>query len=225
MTINKRNDQKTKKPWPTKEAMVQVYKKKLWGDNKSVFYSGEGSHHPKIVAPYVTVLRSFLTSFDHLLTVCDLGCGDFNIGKQLVQYTQKYIAVDIVPELIAHNKAQFNATNLEFYCLDIAVDDLPSGDCALVRQVLQHISNAEILKICKKLRQFKYVILTEHLPEGDFIPNKAIISGQGTRMKKNSGLHLLEPPFNMQVKEEQELLSVVLGDGRGVIVTSLYMMY
>ena len=28
-----------KTPWPTKNAMEQVYKMKLWGDNKTDFYS------------------------------------------------------------------------------------------------------------------------------------------------------------------------------------------
>ncbi|NQY30284.1 MAG: SAM-dependent methyltransferase, partial [Flavobacteriaceae bacterium] len=46
------------------------------------------------------------------------------------------VAVDIVESLIKHNKANFKDDNLEFYCLDIAVDYLPSGDCALLRQVL-----------------------------------------------------------------------------------------
>ena len=47
---------KSKQPWPTKAAMEQVYAQKLWGNNETNFYSGEGSHHPKIVNPYITCL-------------------------------------------------------------------------------------------------------------------------------------------------------------------------
>ena len=213
---------RTKKPWPTKDAMEQIYAKNLWGDSDSGFYSGVGSHEPEIINPYIDTVTKFLTSFENPIIVCDLGCGDFNVGKELVKYTEKYIAVDIVEELIARNKSTFIADNLEFYCLDIAVDDLPSGDCALLRQVLQHLSNAEIQSIVSKLADFNYVILTEHIPEGDFEPNKDIISGQGTRLKRKSGLDLLAPPFNFKAKEEKQLLSVTLDDGRGVIVTTLY---
>lgn len=213
---------KTKTPWPTKKAMEQVYKMKLWGTNQSDFYSGIGSHHPEIVNPYIEAVTTFLTSFESPLTVCDLGCGDFNIGKHLVKHTQKYIAVDIVPELIKYNKETFKASNLEFHCLDVAVDDLPSGDCAILRQVLQHLSNTEVQNIVNKLSNFKYVILTEHLPQRDFIANKDIISGQGTRLKKQSGLNLLEPPFNFKIKEEEQLLSVVSKKFEGFIVTRLY---
>ncbi|MFY0629587.1 MAG: class I SAM-dependent methyltransferase [Flavobacteriaceae bacterium] len=215
----------SKKPWPTKDAMEQVYEMKLWGDNESGFYSGEGSHHPEIIGPYIDAVTSFLTSFKEPLVVCDLGCGDFNIGKELMKHAKKYVAVDIVSELIAYNKQKFEEENLEFHCLDIAAEDLPLGDCALVRQVLQHLSNAEVQSVVNKLAVFQYVILTEHIPQGGFVPNKDIISGQGIRLKKQSGLNLLAPPFNFKVKEEKLLSSVVLKDGKGVIVTTLYQLF
>jgi len=214
-----------KNPWPTKDAMEQVYQMNLWGGNESDFYSGVGSHHPELVNPYIEVLASFLRSFETSLVVCDLGCGDFNVGKELVVHTRKYIAVDIVADLINRNKERFTDENLEFHCLDIAVDDLPAGDCALLRNVLQHLSNSEVQDIANKLTDFKYVVLTEHIPEGDFIPNKDIISGQGIRLKKHIGLDLLAPPFNLQVKEEKELLSVPFKDGKGIVVTTLYRMF
>jgi hypothetical protein len=212
----------TKKPWPTKAAMEQVYAMKLWGGDTSDFYSGEGSHHPDIVNPYIAVLTSFLGSFKDPISVCDLGCGDFNVGKQLVGYTRKYMAMDIATDLIARNKEKFKEDNLEFHCLDIAMDDLPSGDCAILRQVLQHLSNAEVQRIVSKLYHFKYVVLTEHVPEGDFVPNKDIISGQGIRLKKQSGLNLLAPPFDLKVKEEKQLLSQIVPNGKGILVTTLY---
>lgn len=225
MNKKETNTKIIKKPWPTKDAMVQVYEMKLWGNENSDFYSGAGSHHPELVKPYIDVLTSFFTSFKNPLTVCDLGCGDFNVGKQLVKHTKRHVAVDIVPDLIAHNKEKFKEEKLEFHCLDIAVDELPAGDCALVRQVLQHLSNAEVQSILKKLADFKYVILTEHVPEGDFTPNKEIISGQGIRLKNKSGLNVLAPPFNLKVIEEKQLLSVTLNDSKGVIVTVLYQMF
>ena len=217
---------KVKKPWSTKAAMEQVYEMKLWGDDSiSNFYSGGGSHNPEIVDPYIAVLKSFLTSFEVPLIVCDLGYGDFNIGKELVLYSKKYIAVDIVKELIDFNKEKFTSKNLEFQCLDIAVDNLPKGDCIIIRQVLQHVSNKEVQSILSKLADFKYLILTEHLPDGDFEPNKDIISGQGIRLKKQSGINLLAPPFDFKIKEEEQLLSINLNDQKGVIVTTLYTIF
>ncbi|WP_452232951.1 methyltransferase [Lacinutrix sp. MEBiC02595] len=222
MNNEENKSKKRKLPWPTKDAMEQVYERNLWGSNSSDFYSGVGSHDANIVNPYIDVITSFLTSFKSPLVVCDLGCGDFNVGKELVKHTKKYIAVDIVSDLIKHNKKEFTADHLEFHCLDIAVDDLPSGDCVLLRQVLQHLSNAEVQKILYKLSEFKYVIITEHVPEGDFIPNAAIISGQGIRLKKQSGLDVLSAPFHFKVQEEKQVLSVVLNDNKGIILTTIY---
>lgn len=213
---------KNKQPWPTKQAMAQVYDLNLWGGESTEFYSGEGSHHPEIVKPYIKAVTSFLTSFEPALSVCDLGCGDFNIGKKLVKHTNKYIAVDIVDDLITYNKEKFKADNLEFLCLDIAEDALPSANCVIIRQVLQHLSNKEILRVLQKLITYKYIILTEHIPNGEFLSNKDIISGQGIRLKKNSGLNILETPFNFQVKEIKELQSFCLEGHKGVIKTIVY---
>ncbi|TYB76431.1 class I SAM-dependent methyltransferase [Bizionia myxarmorum] len=225
MNENKNNPKKPKMPWPTKDTMKQVYELKLWGDNKSAFYSGAGSHESELVDPYIQAVTGFLSSFNNPITVCDLGCGDFNVGEKLVKFTKQYIAVDIVPDLIIHNKETFKADNLEFQCLDIAVDDLPKADCALVRQVLQHLSNSEVQEILNKLKAFKYVIITEHISAETFTPNKDIISGQGIRLKKQSGLDVLVAPFNFKVLEQKLLVSVIVNDGKEIIVTTLYTIF
>ncbi|MCF8465088.1 MAG: class I SAM-dependent methyltransferase [Flavobacteriales bacterium] len=222
MTANQKRPKPLKQPWATKAAMEQVYALKLWGGNSADFYSGAGSHVPELVNPYVDVVTTFLTSFEEPLTVCDLGCGDFNVGKNLVKHTKNYVAVDIVQELITHNNKMFNEENLVFACVDVAVDELPAADCAILRQVLQHLSNAEVHRIVEKLSQYTYIILTEHVPEGTFTPNKDILSGQGIRLKQQSGINLLAPPFNFKVKEEKPLLCSVLPNGKGAICTTLY---
>lgn len=221
---SQRSTNKIKKPWPTKDAMEQIYNLKLWGGNHTDYYSGEGSHHPAIVTPYIEAVQSFLNSFNTALVVCDLGCGDFNVGKNLVNYTKKYIGVDIVEDLIKHNREVFTDDNLTFECLDIATDSLPTADIVLIRQVLQHLSNKEVQCIVSKLSAYKYVILTEHLPNGSFEPNKDIVSGQGIRLKKQSGLNLLAPPFNLKIKKEKQLLSTSIKEGKEGIVTILYEM-
>ena len=215
-------NKKSKTPWPTKAAMEQIYEKHLWGGSESKFYSGEGSHLDELVQPYIKVVKEFLTSFDQPITVCDLGCGDFNVGKKLVKYTKNYIGVDIVERLIEYNKEKYKAENLEFQCLDIAADDLPVADCVIIRQVLQHLSNQEVQNILQKLSAYQYVIVTEHIPEGEFVPNIDIISGQGIRLKKRSGINLLKSPFNLNIKEEKKLISISLNNGKEILQTVIY---
>lgn len=216
---------KIKTPWATRAAMEQVYDLNLWGANKTKFYSGEGSHHSNYVKPYITVVSSFLSSFSIPPVVCDLGCGDFNIGRQLVKYSNNYIGVDIVNDLILHNKKIFNQKQLEFKCLDLVKDSIPAGDCAIIRQVFQHLSNDEVQQILNKLYQFKFVIITEHIPKHNFIPNIDIISGQGIRLKKNSGLDVTSAPFNFKAIDKKQLLKLNVNSKDQLIVTTLYQMF
>ncbi|WP_439151936.1 class I SAM-dependent methyltransferase [Winogradskyella sp.] len=202
--------------------MQQIYKNHLWGGNEFDFYSGEGSHNSRIVNSYTKVVADFLKSHNSSLTVCDLGCGDFNIGKHLTSFTKKYIAVDIVEDLVERNRSKFKADNLEFQCSDISKDELPKADCIILRQVLQHLSNTEIKRIVDKLSNYKYIILTEHLPEGDFTPNKDKIASQGIRLKQNSGVDLLAEPFNLAIDKVNVLNEFVLDNEKGRITTLLY---
>lgn len=57
---------------------------------------------------------------------------------------------------------------------------------------------------------------------GDFTPNKNIIAGQGIRLKQNSGVNILKPPFNFKAKNKERLCEYVLGNGKGRIVTRLF---
>jgi hypothetical protein len=217
--VLKMTNKKLKKPWPTKAVMEQIYEQNLWGGIPGEFYSGDGSHDPEIVNPYISAVTEFLSAFDPPLVICDLGCGDFNVGKQLAPFTRYYIAVDIVQELIAFHQNNNSKEHISFQCLDIAKNELPKADCAILRQVLQHLSNEEIKAIVSKLYAYKYVLVTEHVPEGNFEPNINILSGQGIRLKKHSGVDLIKPPFNLKVLEEQEVVSVPLRNGKGIIKT------
>lgn len=205
--------------------MNQIYNQHLWGGNDYDFYSGEGSHRSEIIVPYIEVVIKFLESLPNCTTICDLGCGDFNIGKHLTPYCKSYIAVDIVDNLIDRNRKKFNINGLKFLCLDISKDELPYADCAILRNVLQHLSNAEIQKIIKKLGNYKYIILTEHIPTGKFTANIDIISGQGIRLKKNSGVNLLESPFNLKVKATKQFAESILENQKGQIITTLYQLF
>ena len=92
-----------------------------------------------------------------------------------------------------------------------------------MRQVLQHLSNIEIQSILKKLKDYKYIILTEHIPFGNFIPNKDIISGQGIRLKQNSGVDVLKPPFNLKINYAKHLTAYYMESPiKSQIITTVY---
>lgn len=222
--MSKEDSLKVKKRWSTKAVMNQIYDQHMWGGVDYDFYSGSGSHDSKFVAPYIKVVSEFLKSFKEPLIICDLGCGDFNIGSQLVSYTQKYIAIDVVDALIERNRIFFKEDNLIFQCLDICKDEIPDADCLMIRQVMQHLSNAEIKILAEKFKKYKFVIVTEHLPSSNFKPNVDKITGQGIRLKKRSGVIITEDPFNLKPLKEDVFLQVAYDD-KSVIKTTIYQFF
>ena len=105
--------------------------------------------------------------------------------------------VDIVPDLIEHNRANHGSERASFVCLDIVDGPLPAGDLCLLRQVLQHLNNEEIATVLEKLTNYKWVLVTENVSAGGMkFPNVDHVHGPDTRLVEGSGVFLTEPPFS-----------------------------
>lgn len=89
-------------------------------------------------------------------------------------------------------------------------ENLPVGDVVFIRQVFQHLSNEQILKVANKLYQYKFLILSESLPKDDFTPNIDKAVGGHTRIDGDikSGIILTVPPFNLLLKSERIICTV-----------------
>lgn len=201
------------------EIFSTVYAEGTWG-REDAFNSGAGSRNPISYAPYVSAVTAFLAALPEAPTVVDLGCGDFFVGNQLAPVCKRYVACDVVASLIERLAAADHAHNVEFRCLDITADPLPDGDVVLIRQVLQHLSNADIARVVPKLANYRYAVVTEHHPAGPFPPNADIPTGPHIRVGLGSGVDLAAPPFDLPYRDKRELC-VVPGEG-GVIRTTCY---
>jgi len=187
----------------TKDVFTEIYAENIWGDQQPFedkdfpFYSGPGSGE-HAAGPYADRINSFIKTHN-VRSVVDLGCGDFRVGSRIANESLRYTGVDIVEPLIQANQAKFGNELTEFRCLDIITDNLPPGELCLVREVLQHLSNAQIIRILPKLRQFKWVLITEAWPgpASTFKPNRDKPHGREARVVWNSGVVLSEPPFNV----------------------------
>jgi SAM-dependent methyltransferase len=137
---------------PAQEVFSRIYRSKAWGSHPDrPFCSGEGSIREDIVGPYCDKVRDFIQT-RNIRHVVDLGCGDFGVGSRLLAPNLRYTATDIVRELVEDNRKRFAGLSVDFKCMNIINEELPEGELCLVRQVLQHLSNAEILRILNKLR-------------------------------------------------------------------------
>lgn len=210
------------------EIFDQIYTQGAWGkDDQGQATSGIGSHSDHIVAPYVTAVRNILERHD-LTAVLDLGCGDFNVGSQLLEACETYLACDISNAVLEMNRQKFSDPKLEFRKLDVTTDPLPSAEIALIRQVLQHLSNADIKRFVERVNQtkpFKYLLVTEHLARADGFPeNLDKPSGADVRVGIDSGVVLHSPPFSLDHVSRQEILTIgdVIGGAGSVIRSTLY---
>lgn len=204
----------------SQEVFEKIYREKSWGGRARFwkrFYSGSGSGIKSIIDPYIAAVSHHLIG----KTVVDIGCGDFTIGRRLSNFAKHYIACDIARPLIEYNRKTFKSSNLEFRVLDAVEETLPNGDVVLVRQVLQHLDNDSVSKVLSKLVAYKTVIVTEHIPRFDFVPNVDMPTGATNRSCYcHSGLVLTESPFKFSPKTAS-VICEVLQDG-GIIRTHLY---
>ena len=205
------------------ETFGAIYSEGRWGRADGLFCSGSGSHTASIFAPYVEAVRQFISRFEAPPSVVDLGCGDFNVGSQIADACKSYVACDVVPALIAHNREAFAASSVRFEVHDLTRDRPPTCDIIFIRQVLQHLSNEDIHAGLERLQgRCRYLVVTEHIPAHDFMPNLDKPSGASIRLDFGSGVVLTAEPFNLSVVEVEVLCEVP--EYAGVVRTIAYTM-
>ena len=186
------------------------------------FRSGSGSHDEKIIVPYIETLIPLITN-NNIRNIVDLGCGDFWIMRHVLEaffnagYNFFYTGIDVVEDLVNYNATRFKHPNIRFICRDAAADDepLPDGELLIIRQVLQHLSNADIKKILSKTDKFKFLFVTESIYESpDAIFNIDMNSSSSIRLYHKSGVYLEESPYC--IKNIIHLLKVQGGTLSGI---------
>jgi SAM-dependent methyltransferase len=185
------------------EVFNEVYRKKMWTGG-SAKPSGAGSYG-EMAEQYLHYIGRFIDS-KAVDSIVDVGCGDFNIGSKLSRYVKRYIALDVSSEIIERNKITYaELSNVEFQQLDACSDQIPLADLVIVRQVLQHLTNAEIEDLLSNVEKSgtKYVIIVEHhydLDKSQVTNIDLQAHGPYTRVEHRSGVNIMEPPFSKEAK-------------------------
>ena len=183
-------------------AFTEVYESKAWGDDGTDFYSGPGTIEAAVTQPYLELLRAEFAAMDKPPRVLDLGCGDFKICSQLLPSVGTFTGVDVVPSLVERNNKLYGSDTVRFMCADISNDPLPEADVVLVREVMQHMSNAQVGRLLKRLSAYPVAYVTNVEPPKDSVSaiNRDLVPGPDTRGVFGSGLFLEEPPFNFKAE-------------------------
>ena len=123
-----------------KDIFTDVFKRKLWAGSESV--SGNGSSLDQ-TATIRREIPSLLRALQ-IKTMLDAPCGDFHWMKNTPLELDRYIGVDIVPELIDENNRKYSDSKKQFVALDITTADLPQVDLILCRDCFVHLSFTDI---------------------------------------------------------------------------------
>ena len=107
----------------------------------------------------------------------DLGCGDWQFSKFLDLSSVSYLGVDVVESVIESNSTSYSASNIKFISRDITTYEIPKADLIICKDVLQHLSNKDVITILVKIiTSSKFSLITN-----DFKPenteNKDIDNG------------------------------------------------
>ena len=214
---NRRNQKLPDQHERRRRKFQQIYNRSIWGRNGAMPYFSSVGWDADVDELYIDRMVDLLlhhsVELGRPLTLVDVGCGDFRVGKALLERLPEltYIGCDIVPELVARHNAQYATDRVSFKTLDMVCNLLPEGDVCLVRQVFQHLANADILEAIKHLN-CPLVYVTEWHPARKLgAPNPDHLQGEGLRFDwrtgQGRGVELREAPFS-QASQEMFHISV-----------------
>ena len=158
------------------DRFTRVYRDQQWaGWTGRHPVSGKGSSLDATAGLRGGLFQAMTATFTDptLLRIVDAPCGDMtwmpDLLARLATHYQRveYIGIDIVPELVAANRALVppagNVT-MRFECLDITRDKLPPGDVVICRDLLNHLRNIDVARLQQTLQQSscRYAILSSN---------------------------------------------------------------
>jgi SAM-dependent methyltransferase len=166
---------------------------KIYATNEWEFGSGEGSL-PIHTTEYRAVLEKFMREHE-IRRVVDFGCGDWQSSRLIDWSGIDYVGFDIVPAVIDANLRKYKKTNVDFRVFDEDFEHLPEADLLIIKDVLQHWSNAAIFRFLPTLQRYPYSLVTNCIAPWGRTVNIDMNDG-GFR-----GLDIGAAPFNVESEE------------------------
>ena len=188
-------------------AFESIYRNHTWG---GISRSGPGSD-PVFTGPYVEFVNRWLISHPDVRTIVELGCGDWSTTRKIdLGETRSYLGIDIVNSVIEENGRRFGSERIRFLRSDFVEQLPPPSDLLLVKDVLQHLSNASVLRFLRSaLNLCRFAILTNDFSRTAYrpiffglkIPRRLDKPNQDIGDGGSRSIRLREPPFNVNASE------------------------
>jgi hypothetical protein len=119
---------------------TRIYDSNKWKGSESG--SGPGSAVRR-TEPLRERLASLFGRYS-VRTLLDVPCGDFNWMRHMDLDVDRYIGMDVVPEVIRDNKSAYSDEVRHFGVADVTADPLPMVDLVLCRDCLVHFTEDEV---------------------------------------------------------------------------------
>jgi SAM-dependent methyltransferase len=162
-----------------------IYRNDTWQGG-----SGTGSREES-TRDYREFLQQFMQAA-RITSVVDLGCGDWQFSRLIDWNGIDYTGVD-ASAVVLENTGKFARPGIHFLHADGMTDALPAADLLIVKDVLQHWSNADITAFLPQLQNYKGALITNGFPpDGESFVNCEIHTGA-----KYRPVDLRRPPFNL----------------------------
>jgi SAM-dependent methyltransferase len=175
----------------TKEVFERIYHQAAWGKNADgIGHSGTGS-----TMRATMYWRLFVTAFlanNHITSVVDAGCGDWEFSQSIDWTGIDYKGYDIVEAVIEADKKRFERPNIHFFTADIVTTDLPAADLLIVKHVLQHLPNEAVRRLILQFPKYRHVVLVNGVDPITLSSNNLDIVDGAYR-----DLDVTAPPFSL----------------------------
>jgi hypothetical protein len=149
-----------------REVFQRIYDQNLWGDPESVSGIGSGTFATE------TIRRELPTLFERygIRSLLDAPCGDFYWMQHIVRSLDRYVGVDIVPQLIERNSMRHGTSRVSFLCADVSSDPLPTADAVICRDCFIHLPTRLIRTALANFRESgaRYLLLTNNFDAGRY---------------------------------------------------------
>src|ERR1044071_8813466 len=167
-------------------AFRQAYRANAWGDPESVSGPGSGIARTAAFRDEIPPLLRDLQA----ASLLDVGCGDFNWMRLIDLPVERYLGIDIVPELVEQNQRRHADRNHAFVLADFTRAELPSMDVILCRDCLVHFAFADVRAALRNFARSgsRWLLTTTFVDAGR--ENTDIATGDWRP------LNLQLPPFN-----------------------------
>lgn len=173
-----------------KNKFSYIYKNSYWQNKIDGSKSGSGSNNSstKIIS---YELNKFIYE-KKIKSILDIPCGDWNWMRNINLDNILYLGCDIVDEVISENKKNYSKKNIKFETKDILSDKLPDADLIIVRDLLVHLEDKDILSFINNIKRarFSYLAITSY--------DHTLKNSKGTPDDNWRPLNLTKEPFNFR---------------------------